>query len=31
MASAEARRHVDAEYEVMRAVLTDLGVVPGTK
>ena len=27
MPSAETRRHVDAEYEVMRAILTELGVV----
>lgn len=27
MASADTKRHVDAEYEVMRAILSDLGVV----
>jgi hypothetical protein len=27
MASADTKRHVDAEYEVMKAMLTDLGVV----
>jgi hypothetical protein len=26
MASADTKRHVDAEYEVMKAMLTDLGV-----
>ena len=28
MASADAKRHVDAEYEVMRTILADLGVAP---
>jgi putative tricarboxylic transport membrane protein len=27
MPSAETRRHLDAEYEVMKTMLTDLGVV----